>query len=226
MIHLMKLELKKQPFRRYVLTSAAAILLSMYFIFIALNDTSSSANTFASTFRVVQLIFAFVYVIFFAVLVSAMVISEYNNGTILLLFTYPIDRRKIILAKLFVITLFIAASIAVGYLCCSLFILGIDRQFDLIDGTFSLDILKSWVCAALSSTLVFCCLGLWSFAVGMIKKSVSATIVSSVLFIYLRQFVVAASENYQENVWVVLAVLALSFLALRYTFAKKILQLD
>jgi len=226
MVHLMKLELKKIHFLRYIFISIVAIILCMFFVFVALNDTSDGTYTFENTFRAVQLIFAFVYVIFFAVLVSALVISEYNNKTILLMFTYPIDRKKIITSKLLIITLFMAVSMLTGYLCCSLFIIGVDRHLGLVTGEFSLEVLKNWGFAALSSTIVFCCLGLWSFAAGMIKKSVTVTIVSSIIFIYVRQIIITASENYQENVWMVLAAVVISLIALRYTFAKKIMQID
>ena len=172
------------------------------------------------------MIFAFVYVIFFAVLVSAVVISEYNNKTILLMFTYPVDKRKMILSKLLVITLFMAASMLIGYVCCSLFIVGMDRQSDLIVGEFSSEILRNWIFAALFSTIVFCCLGLWTFVAGMVKKSVTVTIVSSIIFIFLRQIVITSGENQQENIWMVLAAVIISLAALQYTFAKKITQID
>ncbi|MCM1144495.1 MAG: ABC transporter permease [Blautia sp.] len=226
MKHLMRLELKKIHFLRYILISAAAILFAIFFIFVALNDSAGSKDTFDRAFRVVQMIFVFVYVIFFAVLVSALVISEYNHKTILLMFTYPIDRKKLIAAKLLLITLFIAVSVLVGYVCCALFIVGVDSRLDWIAGEFSLEVLKNWISAAFSSTVVFCCLGLWSFVAGMIKKSVTVTIVSSVIFIYLRQIVIAASENYQESIWVVLGAAAISAFALQYTFRRKIMQID
>lgn len=226
MLRLMKLELKKLHFLRYICISIAAILLSMFFVFVALNDTSDSTYTFDASFRAIQLIFAFVYVIFFAVLVAAMIISEYNNKTILLMFTYPVDRKKLIVSKLLVITLFMVVSILFGYLCCSLFIVGVDWKLNLVAGEFSLDVLRNWLIASLLSTTTFCCLGLWSFAVGMIKKSVTMTLVSSIIFIYLRQIVIAASENYQENIWVVLAAILITLISLRYTFTKKIMQID
>lgn len=226
MAHLMKLELKKIHFLRYIFISIAAIILSMFFVFVALNDTSDNTYTFESSFRAVQLIFAFVYVIFFAVLVSALIISEYNNKTILLMFTYPIDRKKIIISKLVIITLFMVISILFGYLCCSLFIIGVDWKFNLVNGDFTVNVLKNWIYAALSSTIIFCCLGFWSFVVGMIKKSVTVTIVSSIIFIYLRQIVIASSENYQENIWVVIVALVISLIALKYAFTRKIMQID
>ena len=226
MTHLIKLELKKIHFWRYVLISAASIMLGMFFLFVALNDASDRPRTFEDSFRTVQMIFAFVYVIFFGVLVSTMVISEYNNKTILLMFTYPVDKKKIIVSKLMVITLFMAVSILIGYVCCSLFIVGLDCWSDLIVGEFSSEILRNWIAAALSSTIAFCCLGLWTFVVGMVKKSVAVTIVSSVIFIFLRQLVIASSENYQENVWIVLASIIITLFALRYTFTKQITQID
>lgn len=226
MTHLMKLELKKMHILQYILISAVAIVLSMFFVFVALNDTSDNTYTFESTFRVVQLVFALIYVIFFAVLVSALVISEYNNKTILLMFTYPIDKKKMILSKLMVITIFMAALMLIGYVCCSIFIVWTDYQFDLVSGDFSFEVLKNWIFAALSSTIVFCCLELWTFVAGMVKKSVTVTIVSSIIFINLRQLVITASENYQENLWTVLAAVIISLVALRYTFAKKITQID
>lgn len=226
MTHLMKLELKKVHFLRYILISAGLIFLGIFFLFVALHDSSDSPRTFDHSFRIVQMIFAFVYVIFFAVLVAAIIISEYNNKTILLMFTYPVDKKKMILSKLIVITSFMAVSILIGYVCCSIFIVWSDHQFDLISSDFSYGVLKNWIFAALSSTIVFCCLGLWTFVVGMVKKSVAVTIVSSVIFIFLRQLVIASSENYQENVWIVLVSIIITLFALRYTFTKQITQID
>ncbi|MCM1182262.1 MAG: ABC transporter permease [Roseburia sp.] len=224
MIRLMKLELKKVRFWRYILISAAAILFGIFFTFVALNDSAAGKDTFDSAFRAVQMIFVFVYVIFYAVLVSALIISEYNNKTILLMFTYPMNRKKIIVSKLLLITLFMAASMLAGYVCCCLFIVGVDRRLDLIAGEFSAAVLRSWVSAAFFSVIVFCCLGIWSFAAGMIGKSVSVTIVSAMIFIFLRQVVVASGENYQEGIGVVLAAIAISALVLWYTFRYKIMQ--
>ena len=222
MAHLMKLELKKIHFLHYILISAFLILLGMFFLFVALHDASDRPRTFEDSFRTVQMIFSFVYVIFFAVLVSAVVISEYNNKTILLMFTYPLDKKKLILSKLLLITLFMAVSILIGFVCCSLFIVDMDRRSDLIVGEFSSQILRDWISAALGSTIVFCCLGLWTFAAGMVKKSVTVTIVSSIVFIFFHQVVITASENQQENVWTVLAAVIISLAALQYTFARKI----
>lgn len=226
MIHLMRLELKKIHFKKYIFLSILAIVLSMYFVFVSLYDTSGHIRTFENTFRTVEMIFAFVFVIFFSVLNAAIVISEYNNKTILLMFTYPVDKIKMITAKLLLITAFMAASILAGYVIDSLFLIGIDIRFDLFDEDFSITILKNWIYRALATMIVFCCLGLWTFAVGMIKKSVSMTIVSSMIFIFLRQVVITAGERQQESVGLVLIIVAITAAVMHYIFKMKIRQLE
>lgn len=159
MTHLMRLELKKIHFKKYIFFSVLTIILSMYFVFVSLYDTSEHVRTFENTFRTVEMIFAFIFVIFFSVLNAAIVISEYNNKTILLMFTYPVDKKKMVTAKLLLITVFMAVSMLIGYAVCSLFIVGIDKRFDLLDGDFSFMVLENWIYGALATTVVFCCLG-------------------------------------------------------------------
>ena len=226
MAHLMKLELKKIHFLNYILIVVFSILASMFFITVALNDSSPGTDTFATAFRVIEMIFAFVFVILFSVLNASIVMNEYNNKTILIMFSYPVDRNRLIMAKLLLITLFVAFSKLAGYAACGSFIVGMDYRFDWIEGDFGLPVLRHWINRALSTTFVFCNLGLWTFAAGMWKKSVPMTIVSSVLFIYLRQIVVASTENYQESIGFLIAVALITSLTMWYTFVKKVAQID
>lgn len=226
MWRLMKLELKKVRFKNYVLISAISILFSMYFIFVSLNDTSTKADTFESTFRVIEMIFAFVFIILFSVLNSSLIISEYNNKTILLMFTYPVERKKIIISKLALNSLFIASSMVIGYIVCCAFVVAVDRRFDLLAGEFEVSMLYEWIGLALLTVIVFNALGLWTFAVGMWKKSVPMTIVSSIVFIFLRQIVIAATDNNRESPMIVLGIVAVTLIAMWYTFRYRISQLD
>ena len=224
--HLIKIELKKIHFRKYMLHSALMIALSMYFVLAELLGSSGIIRTFDNTFRSVEMIFAFEFIILFAVLNSSLVISEYNNRTILLMFTYPVDKKKVILSKLMIVTFFTAVSMIVGYVSCGLLVAGVDRRFDLLEGEFTGAVFGDWILQASVTIIVFCCLGLWTFAAGMVKKSVAVTIVSSILFIFLRQLVITASENQRESIWVVLATVGITAAAMWYTFSKKIMELD
>ena len=226
MTHLIRLELKKIHPWRYLLISAAGILCSMFFVFVALHDSSACARTYDEAFRTMQMIFAFLFVIFFSVMNAAVIIGEYNHGTIRLMFTYPLDKKKLIAAKLVLITAFIALSILAGYLICGLFILDLGREPGLFAGPFTPEVITGQLSAALMSTVVFCCLGLLTFAVGMIKKSVSATIVSAMFFIFLRQLVIASMPEPKENLMIVLAAVCITAAALLRTFARNVTGLD
>lgn len=59
-------------------------------------------------------------------------------------------------------------------------------------------------------------LGIWTIAAGMWKKFVPMTIVSSVIFI--RRIAVASTDTYEENIWFILMVIAITVLAMWYTF--------
>ena len=115
MTHLMRLELKKVGLKKYVIFSMIGIFISMYFLFVGLNDSSTIKSNYETAFSTVGMIFCVYYITLFSVLVATYIINEYNHKTILVMFSYPIDRRKLMIAKLLLITLLVMFSMIVGY---------------------------------------------------------------------------------------------------------------
>ena len=68
MIRLMKLELKKVGLKKYVLFSIVGIFISMFFLFVGLNDSSTIKSSYEIAFSTVGLIFCFYYIPLFSVL--------------------------------------------------------------------------------------------------------------------------------------------------------------
>lgn len=56
------------------------------------------------------------YMIFTGVLLAGFVVSDYNKGTIRLLFSYPIKRKKLMLAKIFAVWIFSFTALTVSKL--------------------------------------------------------------------------------------------------------------
>lgn len=110
-----------------------------------------------------------------AIFLSVFVIEEYRNKTISLLYTYPVNRTKLLLAKLLLVCgimlLFHTASCIFQYACIFL----ASRYFVFV--TFSLG--DIWVQAVTAVSAIM--LGLFPLYVGMIKKSTIATVVSSIV---------------------------------------------
>ena len=94
MTHLMKLELKKVGLKKYVIFSMIGIFISMYFLFVGLNDSSTIKSNYGTAFSTVGMIFCVYYITLFSVMVATYIINEYNHKTILVMFAYPIDRKK------------------------------------------------------------------------------------------------------------------------------------
>ncbi|MCJ0222489.1 ABC transporter permease subunit [Clostridioides difficile] len=226
MIHLMKLELKKVGLKRYFLFSILGIFLCMFFVFTGLNDKSTSIYDYDVTFRTISLVFCFYYIILFAVLNVAYIINEYTNKTILILFSYPLDRKKLILSKLLLITTLMISSMIVGYICCFTFVVVLDKYFNLVIGDFHISILSYWIPGAIKNIIVFCSLGIWTFVVGMIRKSIPVTLVSSIIFINLRQFILAGTNTTQDSLISVFIIVGITVIGIYYILNHKVTEID
>ena len=140
MVHLFKLELKKFKTGQKTIFSLTAIIFSILFITVSLvdsmTDPAQTKDTFDSTFLVIGLLMSFVFLVYSSVLTSSLVISEYNQRTITILFSYPLNKKHLIAVKMILITIFTALSMFVGYVCCCAYIIGMDAAFDMLEGSF------------------------------------------------------------------------------------------
>ena len=135
MAHLIKLELKKFGIARNIIFMLAAILFSILFITISLWDSMTDPeqvkDTFESTYLVIGLLMSFIFLVYSSVLTAKLVIGEYNQRTITIMFSYPLNRTKLIVSKLIIIMTYTAISMTVGYVCCSGYIILADSFFDM-----------------------------------------------------------------------------------------------
>ena len=123
MFDLIKLEFKKYKLQRYILAAIiciVAIMASMTSDFVKdSNRAIDTGNTMLRNLRMSIMIVTITFIIFSAVLTAKIMISEYKNKTILVMFTYPISRRKIIISKMLIVVGFTMISILIGDLVCS-----------------------------------------------------------------------------------------------------------
>ena len=79
----------------------------------------------------------------------------------------------------------------------------------------------------ITSRLVIICmvLSLWSFIIGMIRKSVPATIVTSLIVIVLRQVIITKNTTNQESIMQVILVAIVTVIATLLIFKRKVPEL-
>lgn len=109
MLQLMKLEMKKFKFGWYVKGALIANVV-ITALFILLNYIQQiEGNVFIESsekaFLFIGAMVRGTFIVFAAVLIAQLVIEEYKNKTILIMFSYPIDRKKIIASKLFIVAI-------------------------------------------------------------------------------------------------------------------------
>ena len=229
MAHLIKLELKKFGIAQNVIFTLAAILFSILFITVSLwdsmTDPEQTKDTFESTFLVIGLLMSFIFLVYSSVLTARLVIGEYNHRTITIMFSYPLNRKKLIAGKLMIIMVYTAVSMIIGYVCCSGYILLADRYFDMLEGTFRISLLRTWIPMAATTVIVCTILSLWPFIVGMIRKSVPATIITSLIVIVFRQVIISRNTTNQESLLQILLAAAATSLFAWLIFRKKVLEL-
>ena len=72
------------------------------------------------------------------------------------------------------------------------------------------------------STIVCSILFWWPFVIGMIKKSIPATIVTSLVVMIIRQIIITKNPTNQENIWQIGLTLGLTAVAVFIIFQKKV----
>ena len=73
---------------------------------------------------------------------------------------------------------------------------------------------------AITTVIICMVLSLWSFIIGMIRKSVPATIVTSLIVIVLRQVIITKNTTNQESIMQVILVAIVTVIATLLIFKR------
>ncbi len=183
---LIRLELKKSTLRPHLL---GFIIANIIILFLSVSTSSLLSNGAVSpstaglppmqldTTTLAAMLTRAILIVWEAVLISLFIIEEYHNKTINLLFTYPVNRAKLISAKV----ILVCGIMLLFYICSSIFqsfsIFLLSRQFNFV--TYSFENLLIHVLTGISTILI----GLLPLCIGMVKKSSIVTIVASIIIV-------------------------------------------
>ena len=189
MLKLIQLEIKKFKMKGSLKGAIIANLSILAFLLLSIFGTKANNemifNSWNDTFLFIGIFVRITFTIFAAVLISKLVIGEYKNKTINVLFTYPVSRKKIMLAKLVLILIFAFTSMITSniFLGFSLFILNTFMNF--IQEPLNMNILLPNLINSAVYSLIFAFISLIPVYVGIIRKSVASTIVTEIIIVSL-----------------------------------------
>lgn len=188
MLKLMRLELKRNNLKTYVAAGAVICFVMTGFLFLFAYAPRIAADPDLQIFTGYQSIiplFSVLNMAVFATLSSVVlakfVIEEYKGKRVILLFSYPIKRDRILFAKLAVAFLFTLAAMT----ACNLFAFGVvgisERIFPLVEEALSGQMVLRVAKVTLILAVTAAAIGILATGIGFIKKSVPSAIVSAVL---------------------------------------------
>lgn len=186
MIKLIKLELQRIHLRSYftgAVISGVILLVFLYFAaYAAKVEQDVQFMSYDNIFRLINTLSILLFAIFSATMYSRIIIKEYSGKRLALLFSYPVSRKKIFLAKVLTVFSFVMVSM---FLCCviPITIFSITEHYSpIVSDTITMETFQNAILSVIFSILGVGTVGLLSLYIGFIKKSVPALFISTFIF--------------------------------------------
>ncbi|WP_048601581.1 ABC transporter permease [Rubeoparvulum massiliense] len=194
MLNLMRLELYKLKLPSLIKgVLIANVVISAFLLLILYGpqpDEDVAFKNYTELFVAIDTFVRAAFIIYAAALIAKLIIDEYKNRTITVLFLYPISRKKLMVAKLLIIALFTFLAILLSYavLMTSFYALSINQQ--LIADTLTISMITDQTIKLVMNAISATGMSLIPLYFGMRKFSVPTTILSSIIIV-----MIACSNN-------------------------------
>ncbi|MEE6450274.1 ABC transporter permease [Gottfriedia acidiceleris] len=222
---LINIELKKFSLKKHIfhVLIANVCLLMLILMTTYVNNSSEVIPGMPqiATITVLDTFIKAVFLVWQSILIANLIVEEFRSKTILILFTYPIDRKKLILSKLLLIFMITLLSIIGSQILLNLVLFGLDTILPFINYSISLmDIGLMFI-----TTITSIMLGMLTLYIGMLNKSTVATVASSLVIVSL-----AVSSGGDKGGLITMIPVSITLgvigVALAYMSIKKMLSAD
>ncbi|MGH1288714.1 ABC transporter permease [Bacillus toyonensis] len=185
MLRLIKLEWKKHQLSSHF--KGVAICIIAIFAVVSLmalgvkEEGDLLLSDFTQQMAAANIFIRITFIIFSSVILSRLVIEEYRNKTIQLLFMYPLQRKMLMRAKLTIVFCFCFVSTIIATFIISLLVFFVSPMMGLIDTPATIGEIIATVPTAIISAFMISGISLIPLFFGMRKKSTPTTITSAVI---------------------------------------------
>lgn len=221
MIRLITLEIKRCRLTTYHrAASIGGITMLGFLYFMAaipwIDPTDTDIELFASydfLFNLEHLLSMAIFSIMGAVMGARFVVEEYAGERAVLLFSYPIRREMILGAKLCLVFFYTLFAMLVWSAATEIIFFVTESLFPIGSGTFSWDMVLWIFLSLLCHSLIAGAVAIISLWIGFLKKSVSSTIVASVITATLLCQILSAVFAFRQALFILSVVLAAAAIA-------------
>lgn len=187
MLKLIELEIKKfklwNNLKGVIIANISILTLFIMMGVIGVKEENIIFSSFPFTIMMIDTLVKATFIIFSSVLLAKLIIEEYKNKTMNVMFMYPINRKKILMSKFIIVVAFAFVNILISDIFVIMMIGFIDRFFDIVSGYFTMKILISEIPRVLINAGTASLTALIPLYFGIKKMSVPATIVSAILLV-------------------------------------------
>lgn len=190
MIKLIRLEWKKNNIGKYIRnTLIMTVILSLLLVGMAGEleavETVQSYGT-SMTNAAIDLFMNMAYIIFTGVMLSSFIVSAYEKRTMHLMFSYPINRKKILLSKMAAVWIFNFVAMVISKLFVYMLLILLKPFLGISAAGIAFGALSFWLDIILGSA-VMVSISYIALPVGLLMKSSKAAIVTAVIITFLTQ---------------------------------------
>ncbi|KOS24803.1 hypothetical protein ADK17_24215 [Bacillus anthracis] len=187
MLHLIKLELKKFKLgwyvKRAIIANIVILALMIFVSIIAQVEGDAEIRNPETILLMASTIVRATFIVFGSVLIARLIIGEYKNKTILLMFSYPINRKKMMASKLAIAAIVTFITVIVSNILVVGIFFGIDSYFSILPNSFTVDQFVEEGIKLVPLAIATAGMSLIPLYFGMRKRSVPTTIVSSLIVV-------------------------------------------
>ncbi|MES5892196.1 MULTISPECIES: ABC transporter permease [Bacillus cereus group] len=232
MFKLMKLEWKKHQLSSYFKSVAICIIAIFTVVNLmalgAKDEVDGLFSDFTQQMVLINTVIRITFIIFSSVILSRLIIDEYKNKTIQLLFMYPLQRKMLMRAKLTIVFCFCFVSTIIATFSISLLVYFVSPMMGLIETPATIGEIIAIVPATFINAFMISGISLIPLFFGMRKKSTPTTITSAVIIGMLinSNFGSGNGQVSMFNFIVIPIVLCLLGIFISYLSYRKIDKID
>ncbi|MGG2095198.1 ABC transporter permease [Bacillus sp. S13(2024)] len=223
MLNLIRLELVK--FKLWPVIKGAFIALLIMLGFVTLIMLDGEFKSYDDAFRFIDIFVKATFMIFGASLIAKFIIQEFQEKTMTVMFMYPINRKKMMIAKLFIIMIFAFLSIVICDIVIFSFFYILNIYYSFIAEPLTMTILMQNASKLLMNAIAATGISLIPLYFGMKKYSVRTTIVSGVIIMSLLTSSLSGNSSLYDIVFIPITLACVGLL-IAYMTVRKIEKVD
>ncbi|MFF2481854.1 ABC transporter permease [Paenibacillus sp. NPDC058071] len=183
LLKLMKLEIRRNRMRAYMSASLIICMVLVGFIYfisyVAKVENEVDFQKYPNIFLFTAIISMIMFSILSAVMYARFVIEEYSGKKLLLLFSYPINRKEWLLSKLAIVMGFTTTAMILCNIPPFLLFWLTESISPIVNDSLTLDLLFSMLKIIIVLSICVNGISLIAMRIGFIQKSIPTTIVAS-----------------------------------------------